>query len=270
MTGTGNDFIVFDNRNGRWSGRERAFFASICRRHESIGADGVVLIERGGAASIRMRYYNRDGREAPMCGNAARCAALYAVRKGMVRSPSFVLEASDGAHPVRVAGRRTVTVRMRPAEGYGTGLGIVREPEFSEGGFIDTGVPHWVVFVPAAERVALSAVAPYYRHHPAFPEGANVNFVEVRGGNRIAVRTFERGVEDETLSCGTGCVASALIVSRTHGYSSPVRVETRGGILTVAFDEEWRSIDLTGSAEVVYEGVLEACAVCTRQRTGGS
>ena len=241
MTGTGNDFIFFDNRAGIFSGDESGFFRDICRRKLSVGADGVVLVERGRSAPVRMRYYNADGLEAAMCGNAGRCTARFAVDRGMVKRNEFTLEAADGLHEVSVLGD-SVSIKMRPASGYQTDLGILREPEFEEGGFVDTGVPHYVIFVPDAERVSVRELAPYYRRHSAFSEGANVNFVQVLGPRRIRVRTFERGVEDETLSCGTGCAASALVASRLKGCVSPVAVETRGGELSVSFDREWRDM----------------------------
>jgi diaminopimelate epimerase len=257
MAGTGNDFIVIDNRNGRFTGRERAFFAFICRRRFSVGADGVVLAERGNNAPVRMRYFNSDGRPASMCGNAARCTALFAFGRGWVKKPAFDLEAADGIHPVRVRVREgKVTVRMSPARGFKTGLGICLAPEHREGGFVDTGVPHFVVFVDDVDRVDVEAEAPPYRHHPAFTVGANVNFVQMLQDGPIAMRTFERGVEGETLSCGTGCVAAALTAGKIYGRPSPVTVWTRGGILTVSFNADWTRIDLTGPAKTAFEGKL--------------
>jgi len=260
MAATGNDFILIDNRNGRFTGRERKLFAALCRRRFSVGADGLVLVEKGRNAPVRMRYYNRDGGEAAMCGNAARCTALFSFRKGFVKRPAFDLEALDGLHSVRVRGR-TVTVRMRPAFGYRTGFGIVREGEGREGGFVDTGVPHYVLFVEDLKRVDVEGIAPYYRSHPVFPGGVNVNFVKAGGPGRIAVRTFERGVEGETLSCGTGCVASALIASRAFGGQSRIGVDTRGGKVTVSFDAAWQRVDLTGPADFVFEGMMSPRAV---------
>jgi diaminopimelate epimerase len=255
MEGTGNDFIMIDNRKGRFTGRETAFFAFLCRRRFSIGADGVVLVERGKTCPVRMRYFNSDGRPASMCGNALRCTALYAFEKGWVKKPAFDVEAPDGIHPVRV--RRSgngITVRMAPAFGFRTGLGIVRDAAHREGGFVNTGVPHFVVFTDAIDRVDVQAAAPVYRHHAAFPEGANVNFVQTMEDGSIAVRTFERGVEGETLSCGTGCVAAALVACKSEGRTSPVTVRTRGGTLFVSFNAGWTRIDLTGPAGIVFEG----------------
>lgn len=258
MSGTGNDFIVFDNRNRLFTGGEAEFFSAICRRRISIGADGVILVDNGIQAPVRMRYYNSDGREAAMCANGARCSALFAYRKGFILKAKFVLEASDGLHEVEVAKNR-VRLQMTKPKDLGTGLGIVRESGLREGGFLDTGVPHFVLFTDDSadlDRLDVEALAPFYRSHPVFKEGANVNFVQRAGDRAIRVRTFERGVEGETLSCGTGCVASALIASKTFGLPSPVRVETRGGELNVEFDDGWTRVFLTGPVRTAFEGTL--------------
>jgi diaminopimelate epimerase len=258
MSGTGNDFIVFDNRSRIFSGEESEFFAAICRRRISIGADGVILLDEGIHAPVRMRYYNSDGKEAAMCANGARCSALYAYRKRFIRKDRFALEASDGPHEVKVNGER-VRLQLAKPKNFETGFGIVREKGLREGGFLDTGVPHFVLFTddPAElDRLDVEALAPFYRNHPVFKEGANVNFVQRIDGPAIRVRTFERGVEGETLSCGTGCVASALIASKTFGIPSPVRVETRGGGLNVEFDDGWSKVFLTGPVRMVFDGTL--------------
>ena len=127
---------------------------------------------------------------------------------------------------------------------------------YVEGGFVDTGVSHYVIFVQNVDEVAVEKVAPFYRNHRVFPQGVNVDFVERTDEDRIRVRTYERGVEGETLSCGTGCVASALFAARKFGYGSPVTVITRGGDLTVGFDDALEDVFLSGHVEIVYEGVL--------------
>jgi diaminopimelate epimerase len=262
MSGTGNDFIVFDNRDGRFSGDEADFFAAVCRRRVSVGADGVLLVERGRSVPVRMRYFNRDGGEASMCANGARCAARYAFEKGFVSTAHFTLEASDGCHEVEVE-PDNVRLRMGEPKGLRTGLGIVRDPGLREGGFLDTGVPHLVLFVDGPEeldRLDVEALSPYYRRHPEFPQGTNVNFVCLRGKDSIGVRTFERGVEAETLSCGTGCVAAALLASLRFELASPVSVATKGGVLFVIFDPNWKDVRLSGTADRVFEGTLVPAA----------
>ena len=136
MTGTGNDFIVIDNRPGRFSGNEHAFFNRICRRRFSVGADGVILVEEGESAPVRMRYFNADGKEAAMCGNGGRCVAFYAVEKGIVRNPEFTIQAQDGLHKARVEDRH-VSLSISPARDFKTEHEILKEKDFQEGGFLN-------------------------------------------------------------------------------------------------------------------------------------
>jgi diaminopimelate epimerase len=258
MSGTGNDFIVLDNREGRWTGREKDFFASVCRRRFSAGADGVILAQKGEHAPVRMRYFNSDGGEAAMCANGARCTAFYGRNRGFTKEDFFLLEAADGLHEVEVTGAK-VKLEMRRPRDFRSGFGFVHQFGIREGGFLDTGVPHLVLFMDGAlelKNLDVNAQAPYYRNHRFFDAGANVNFVQRISPGAIQVRTFERGVEGETLSCGTGCVASALIASRTFGASSPISVRTPGGELEVEFDRDWSNVFLTGAVRMVYEGSL--------------
>jgi diaminopimelate epimerase len=203
-----------------------------------------------------MRYYNRDGQEAAMCGNGGRCLAWYARRIGAVASDAFTLEAADGIHRVQLDKVSVSLEMVRPTD-FRPPSGILRESDGTEGGFVNTGVPHFVVFVKDAAKVDMAISAPFYRNHPAFPGGTNVNFVQTVDGHRIRVRTFERGVEGETLSCGTGCVASALVAHRRLAIGSPVEVTTSGGVLTVRFDQSFENVWLQGPVEKAFEGVLE-------------
>lgn len=256
MVGTGNDFIFIDNREKKWTGEEADLFVRICRRRTGIGADGVVLVEKGEKAPVRMRYFNRDGSKAAMCANSARCTAYYAFQNGFVESPKFLLETEEALHEVWVQGT-LVKLRMAEPKDLRTDLGIVCHPEFKEIGFLNTGVPHLVLLAnPETDlnEVDIETLGPYYRFHPMFKEGTNVNFVQVIQPDRIRVRTFERGVEEETLSCGTGCVASALLLSRQLQSTSPILVETKGGDLTVEFDPDWKAVYLTGEVSLVFEG----------------
>ncbi len=256
MTGTGNDFIVFDNRSGHWTGMETDFFFSICRRRFSIGADGIILAEKGDRAPVRMRYFNSDGMEAPMCANGARCTALFALQKGFTRDNAFRIEASDGLHEVEVMGP-IVRLEMGKPRDFRSGFRFENVAGIREGGFLNTGVPHLVLFLDEKfplKDLNMEKTAPYYRYHRAFPGGTNVNFVQKVSDTAIEVRTFERGVEGETLSCGTGCVASALIAYTVLSIRPPVRVVTRGGELRVEFDQDWKQVHLIGPVRLVYEG----------------
>ena len=255
MNGTGNDFILFDNRTGLYKGDEEDFFKGLCQRKFSVGADGVLLVDGEKDGVIYMRYFNSDGKEADMCGNGARCVALFAKIKNIIQSNSFVLKARDGLHPVDVQEDR-VKLRLNPTSEIKTGFNLIKEKGLEEGGYIEVGVPHYVIFTERLEEINLKEKAPYYRHHAVFSQGTNVNFVQY-SDNQIQVRTFERGVEDETLSCGTGCVASALIASRNFQIKSPITVITRGGELRVEFDAGFNEVFLMGPAEVVYEGVIK-------------
>ena len=255
MAGTGNDFIVFDNRSKIFKGNEKSFFQKICRRRVSIGADGVLLLETGTRAPIRMRYYNSDGIEAPMCGNGARCIGFYAKEKKIVGEDRFDLEVSDSVHRLQVNGNM-VTLSMAEPKDFRSGLNILKETGLQDGGYIDTGVPHFVIFTDRVIKIDVEKVAPFYRNHKVFAHGANIDFVEIKGRDHIHVRTYERGVEKETLSCGTGCVASALIASHKFKLNSPVNVSTSGGELLVYFDEKWKKIFLKAQVEIIYEGVL--------------
>ncbi len=256
MAGTGNDFIVFDNRSHIFSGDEAQFFSEICQRRTSVGADGILLIEQGDSAPVRMRYFNRDGNESTMCGNGARCAGYFSWKKQIVTDNHFTLEALDGVHRVDIENSRVTLEMIRP-HGFKSQLNILQESEFDEGGFIDTGVPHYVIFVKDVDAVDVGSLGSYYRHHAAFPRGTNVNFVQLSGQKRIRIRTYERGVEEETLSCGTGSVASALISSHHFGYVSPLMVSNRGGDLMIRFDETWEKVYLAGSVQIVYEGIIK-------------
>jgi len=255
MSGTGNDFIVFDNRQLGFTQNDSTFFKQICQRRTAIGADGVLLIDVEGTHSLKMQYFNRDGQKAAMCGNGARCAAYFGFQKGVVSNHSFILFSDKDQHDVSVQ-NKNVALKMSEPFDFQEKLNLSEEPHLKEGGFINTGVPHYVLFVSDIETVDVMRLGQKYRFHKKFAEGANVNFVQQLGENKIKVRTYERGVEEETLSCGTGSVASALIASQQLGCNSPVQVHTNGGVLTVQFNTNWTDVTLIGEVEIIYEGVL--------------
>ena len=182
-------------------------------------------------------------------------SAKILLRQTVVEVDDFFLEASGGVHRVNVEGN-DVTLWMTRPTGFRSGLDVLRESGFIEGGFVDTGVAHFVIFVSDTDRMDVEKLGRFYRNHRVFPGGTNVDFVQRLEENRLRVRTYEKGVEKETLSCGTGCVASAYVAQRQYGYRSPVRVSTRGGELTVGFDPDWEEVTLAGRVEIVYEGVL--------------
>jgi len=255
MQGTGNDFIIIDNRSGMFSGSEHYFFEKICRRRFSVGADGVILIQNGKIAPVEMYYLNSDGRQAAMCGNGARCAAKYVFEKNIISEREFDIEAAGRVYSVSV-GQEDVTVRFGSVSDYDPDLNLEVETEWQRGGFVISGVPHYVIFVPDVDKVDVEKYGRLYRNNPVFKNGANINFVQKNGENSITVRTYERGVEGETLSCGTGVVASSFIAHKKNNIKQPVTVATRGGILKVSTEDQWKSIFLTGPAEIVYEGTV--------------
>jgi diaminopimelate epimerase len=260
MNGAGNDFILFDNRTGSIA-LDRSQIAQLCDRHRGIGADGVLLLENPtNRADFRMRYFNADGGEAEMCGNGARCFARFA-NKVAGQKAKISFETLAGVISAELKGD-LVTLRMTEPTDLRLNVDLSTPGEKKTVHFINSGVPHVVIPVTKIEEADVRRDGTAIRHHKMFsPNGTNVNFIEKRGPKKIAIRTYERGVEDETLACGTGIVASALMFSASEKSSSPITVLTRGGDeLQVGFDkvdEAFRNVTLTGPAEFVFEGTIE-------------
>jgi len=260
MDGAGNDFILIDNRAGDIH-LDRSQIAHLCDRHRGIGADGILLLENpSNHADFRMRYFNADGGEAEMCGNGARCFARFANKMaGAEGKISF--ETPAGVIAAELAGD-LVTLQMTEPTDLRLSVRLQIGAEKKIVHFINSGVPHVVVPVAQLGDVDVPREGAAIRYHEMFsPKGANVNFIEKRGADKIAVRTYERGVEGETLACGTGVVASALIFAATENVKGPIGVLARGGDeLRVGFekiDKQFRSVTLTGPAEFVFEGTIQ-------------
>jgi diaminopimelate epimerase len=260
MNGAGNDFILFDNRMGDIDlGREQ--IVQLCDRHRGIGADGILLLERAtNRADFRMRYFNADGGEAEMCGNGARCFARYA-NKFSGQAETIAFETPAGVIAAEVKGD-LVTLRMTEPTDLRLNVTLPMAIEKKTIHFINSGVPHVVIPVAKIDDVDVRSDGAAIRYHKMFsPNGTNVNFMEKRKPDKIAIRTYERGVEDETLACGTGIVASALIFAATENSVGPVTVLARGGDeLQVCFEragDDFRNVTLTGPAEFVFEGTIE-------------
>jgi diaminopimelate epimerase len=260
MNGAGNDFVVIDNRAGdiRLAPEQ---IIRICDRHRGVGADGILLLEQSAnSADFRMRYYNADGGEAEMCGNGARCFARFAKRTaGAADKISF--ETPAGVIGAQLHGE-LVTLQMSEPTDLRMNVRLQIENEDAIVHYINSGVPHVVVPVSRIDVVDVRSKGEKMRRHNLFaPKGANVNFLEKRGPKKIAIRTYERGVEDETLACGTGVVASALVFAAMQNVSGTVGVLVRGGNeLTVGFNQsggQFRNVTLTGPAEFVFEGTIE-------------
>ena len=256
MHGAANDFVVVDHREPFLEDPPAALVRRLCDRRRGVGADGVLLLESDPDLDFAMRYFNADGGAADYCGNGARCLARLALDLGLGRGGEVRFRTAIGVQSAR-----------RDGEGLEVRFGRVGPPERCEnvdaagrafaGWFVRAGVPHLVVEVPSVRDVPLASWAPPLRHHARFaPEGANVDFIEPRAGGVVAMRTYERGVEGETLACGSGAIASAL-ARGAGGQRSPVRIETAGGdVLTV----RWEAADggfevwLHGPAEVAFTG----------------
>ena len=260
MTGCGNDFIIIDNRKRILEADKLGdFVRKVCAPKLSAGADGMVLIEPSKKANFKWRFFNSDGSVGEMCGNAARCVARFAVLKG-IAPPKMAFETLAGIIEAEVAGRQ-IKVLMVPPTGLKLDLDVPIDGQALQMHFVNTGVPHVVRFVDNAASVSVKDLGKKIRFHSQFqPAGTNADFVEVLDRKNIKCRTYERGVEDETLACGTGAVASALIAAKKGLVDSPVEVQTSGGeILKIYFQpkgEGFERVFLEGDARVVYEGEL--------------
>jgi diaminopimelate epimerase len=257
MHGAGNDFIMIDDREERFEPR-RDTIEALCAAHRGIGADGLILVRPSGAAQFRMQYYNSDGGDAAMCGNGARCAALFAYRKGIARR-KMVFETGSGSVDAEVL-ENGVAIGIGDVGGVRLDIDLVESSETVH--FTVAGVPHAVLIVEDVRSFSndrfLSAARPV-RNDPALrPAGANVNLVTVDRANRLTYRTYERGVEDETLACGTGAVASAVIAAHLGLTGTAVTCETSGGdLLEVIFERTAggaKNCRLVGPAEETFTG----------------
>jgi diaminopimelate epimerase len=260
MSGSGNDFIIIDNRGAVVpEARLNELITGACRRKMSVGADGLILIEPSDTVDFRWRFFNADGSPAEMCGNGARCAARFAFIHGITgRRMAFetvagIIEASLDGDSVKI--RMTDPIELK------TGYGLNLDRATIVVGSVNTGVPHVVSVVEDIEALDVVANGRRIRHHPDFaPAGTNANFVAFGNDGEIFIRTYERGVEDETLACGTGNVAAALVLAHDRGLASPVSLTTRSEVkLTVHFIKEagrFTDVYLQGDARVIYRGEL--------------
>jgi len=260
MNGAGNDFVLLDNSSGELA-LSREQIARLCDRHRGIGADGVLILEQAAnGADFRMRYYNADGGEAEMCGNGARCFARFASRTAGARE-KISFETPAGVIGAELLGE-LVRLRMSEPKDLLLGLELIIDGSSIEADYVDSGVPHVVVPVENIDQVEVHSLGNKLRFHPRFaPRGANANFSEKRGPRRIAIRTYERGVETETLACGTGVVASAILFAARENVSGPIEVIVRGGdTLEVDFKRSgdlFTNVTLSGPADFVFDGTIE-------------
>jgi diaminopimelate epimerase len=251
--GTGNDFILIDNRSGTFSGISRSEIERICNRRFGIGADGLMLLNHIEGYDFEMKYFNADGNPGSMCGNGGRCIVRFAYDLGIHRSVYHFL-ASDGEHEAEIeTGSNIINLKMKDVPGYTETDGIF---------IIDTGSPHYIKFVEDVMDLDVVKEGTEIRYSEPFAkEGINVNFVEEKGADEIIVRTYERGVEDETFSCGTGVIACAIVCHHNEVGYNDVTVTTKGGILVVKYDRNndnsYTNIWLCGPAEKAFEGKVD-------------
>jgi diaminopimelate epimerase len=250
--GTGNDFVILDNRDKKYDGITQKQIEFLCDRRFGIGADGLMLLNSHSGYDFEMKYYNADGRESSMCGNGGRCLTKFASDIGIVLS-DYKFIAIDGEHEASVNLDGTVALKMSDVNGI----------QFDHGNFIlNTGSPHFVTMANDVMHLDVFKKGREIRFNDNFKkDGINVNFVELtEQPDKIIVRTYERGVEDETYSCGTGVTASALVCSHNDNGFNRVEVQTKGGELSVEYDkvdDHYKNIWLNGPAVKVFEGTVE-------------
>ncbi|TLV01216.1 diaminopimelate epimerase [Dyadobacter luticola] len=249
--GTGNDFVMIDDRDQSFP-VSKELIASICHRRFGVGSDGLILLQNAEGYDFRMVYFNADGGEGSMCGNGGRCVVRFANDLGLFSDHTKFI-AVDGEHEGTVSGD---VIRLKMS-------GVKDVQRYEDYDFLNTGSPHYVTFVDQVDEVDVVNIGSEIRYGSIYgPQGGtNVNFAEIIEENHLSVRTYERGVEDETFSCGTGVTACALSASLRNDWQSPITVETIGGTLEVAFQQnangEFDDITLIGPAVRVFEGVLD-------------
>lgn len=250
---TGNDFVIIDDRSGEFPRHDISLISNLCHRRYGIGADGLILIQSHPSVDFRMVYFNADGREGSLCGNGARAAVAFANRNKIIQG-ACKFYASDGLHEAQIDKKEQVSLSMNN----------VQEVNFTSLGCeVNTGSPHLIIPWAGLDNMDVVLQGRAIRYNDLYREqGINVNFVSYEGesGSTVRMRTYERGVEDETFACGTGAVAAALVAAE-KGWPSPVNIETLGGTLVVSFqknsDGSFNSIALSGPAKFVFAGTLE-------------
>ena len=259
MHGAGNDFILVDDREGSVPAGDRAWIARVSCRRTGVGSDGLILIQKSTRADFKMRFFNPDGREAEMCGNGARCAARLAHRIGAA-STTMRIETVAGLLEAEILGE-LIRLHMTDPTDWRMGRTLKLSGRTIPYSFVIAGVPHAVIQVDDLAAVDVQTDGSAIRHHPDFaPAGTNVDFIAITGQKALSIRTYERGVEAETLACGTGITAAAVVAGRLGHATPPVQVRTaRGEILVVDYALEGESVKgltLLGPAVEVFEGTI--------------
>ncbi|MET2984403.1 diaminopimelate epimerase [Aureibaculum conchae] len=249
--GTGNDFIMIDNRQQQFPKNDTKLIERLCDRKFGIGADGLILLELSNLQDFTMIYYNADGNEGSMCGNGGRCIVAFAKQLGII-DKNTTFDAIDGLHEAHITDD-LVSLKMK---------NVTKIEDFSSHLFLDTGSPHHIAFVKNLDNFDVYGTGKKIRNGaPYFDKGTNVNFVEQKNDTTFKVRTYERGVEDETLSCGTGVTAVAIAAHKANKTNdTTISLETLGGTLEVSFDidaNSYKNVFLKGKATKVFNGEFE-------------
>ena len=250
--GTGNDFVIIDNRHDFFPKSNIKLIENICDRHFGIGADGLLLLENDAVADFKMVYYNSDGNQSSMCGNGGRCLVAFAHKLGLIKNDA-VFNAIDGLHKATILENGNVSLQMKNVDELKIGNEYV---------FLNTGSPHHVLMVDDLENLDVKTNGSKIRYSDLYGQaGSNVNFVKQVAQNHFALRTYERGVEDETLSCGTGATAVAIAMNAIVKTDSQViHLDVQGGKLKVSFTKSndiYTNVFLEGPANFVFDGEIK-------------
>lgn len=262
LSGAGNDFVIINNLNKVINSADSEFMnfvSKVCQRRMSVGADGILLVEPSEDVDFRMRYFNADGGEVETCGNGARCISKFAYLNGIVSEHMRFLT-NAGIYESEIVDNN-VKVRMSDPEDIRINIPLHLTDDVYQVGFANSGVPHVVFFVDDLEETDVLDLGQQTRFHDDYkPAGTNANFIRIHSSQRIDIRTYERGVEDETLACGTGSIASAIVSAALGKVKSPVSVKTASGvILKIHFDlkdDQPTNVYLEGDARVIFAGEL--------------
>lgn len=245
--GTGNDFVIIDNRDNSFPKEDTKLVAKLCDRRFGIGADGLILLENASEADFRMVYYNSDGNQSSMCGNGGRCIVAFAKKLGIITNKTTFI-ATDGLHFATIE-NDVVSLQMKDVDTIKTADNYV---------FLDTGSPHHIVLVDDLKNLDVKTEGAKIRYSDLYgKEGSNVNFVKQTDENTFAIRTYERGVENETFSCGTGATAVAIAMNELgKTTSTKIHIKAQGGNLKISFNKDnvYKNVFLIGKAVLVFEG----------------
>ena len=248
--GTGNDFIIINNISNFFPKDDNKLISKLCDRKFGIGADGLILIDNHSSLPFEMTYYNSDGFIGSMCGNGARCSVHFSFLNKIIKSKTK-FNAFDGVHN-GIVDHDVINISMSD---------VIDFEKYEDYLFIDTGSPHLVKYVQDVNSIDLINVSQKIQHSNQFNEGVNVNFISKSSDNSFQIRTYERGVEDETLSCGTGAVAAAIALNiLSLADSSEINLKTKGGLLNIKFKKsknKYTDIYLSGKVEKVFDGIIK-------------